>query len=335
MVCAECKTQSAVTIRPSTRERLCKACFTTAIESTVHETLQQENILDGVKVLALGVSGGKDSTVLAHIMNQLKQKHKYNIELKLLCMDEGIKGYRDKAIEVVKQNEKDLNIPLTILSYKEEFSYTMDEIVAKKGTKRSCTYCGVLRRSSLEEAAKRVNADMVATGHNADDTAETVLMNYLRGDIRRLYRCTEAVTPKQANSTIESGTEKELSINNLSNSTIRRCKPLLRVYEKEIVLYAFYNALPYFSTECSYSVDSFRGVVRTYIKALERETPQAIKRIIKAGDIFRSAAGDNTFTQGGGTFAKCKTCGKSCAATKTSKSPDTQQCSVCVLLNGL
>lgn len=127
--------------------------------------------------MCIAASGGKDSTVLAYILNELNKKHDYGLNLFLLSVDEGITGYRDDSLETVKQNRDDYGIPLEIVSYKDLYNWTMDEIVKMIGLTNNCTFCGVFRRQALERGATLLKADKVVTGHNADDIAETVLMN--------------------------------------------------------------------------------------------------------------------------------------------------------------
>jgi cytoplasmic tRNA 2-thiolation protein 1 len=68
-------------------------------------------------------------------------------------------------------------MPLKILSYDELYGWTMDAIVSQIGKKNNCTFCGVFRRQALDRGAAMLNVDHIVTGHNADDIAETVLMN--------------------------------------------------------------------------------------------------------------------------------------------------------------
>lgn len=68
-------------------------------------------------------------------------------------------------------------MPLKILSYDELYGWTMDAIVAQIGKKNNCTFCGVFRRQALDRGAAMLAVDHIVTGHNADDIAETVLMN--------------------------------------------------------------------------------------------------------------------------------------------------------------
>jgi tRNA(Ile)-lysidine synthase TilS/MesJ len=88
-----------------------------------------------------------------------------------------------------------------------------------------------------------------AAGHNADDIAETVLLNILRGDAPRLGRCASIITGEEG--------------------ALPRVKPFKYTYEKEIVMYAFFKKLDYFSTECIYAPYAARGAAREFVKDLE------------------------------------------------------------------
>lgn len=68
-------------------------------------------------------------------------------------------------------------MPLKILSYEELYGWTMDRVVSTIGKKNNCTFCGVFRRQALDRGAASLGVDHIVTGHNADDIAETVLMN--------------------------------------------------------------------------------------------------------------------------------------------------------------
>ena len=115
--------------------------------------------------------------MLASVLKSLNERHNYGLDLVLLSIDEGIKGYRDDSLETVKRNAKQYDMPLEIVGYDELYGWTMDQVVEQIGKKGNCTYCGVFRRQALDRGAARLGVRHVVTGHNADDVAETVLMN--------------------------------------------------------------------------------------------------------------------------------------------------------------
>lgn len=149
--------------------------------------------------------------------------------------------------------------------------------------------------------------DKIVTGHNADDIAETVIMNILRGDVARLQRCTA----------IETGSDST------NDEAIPRSKPFKYTYEKEIVMYAYFKKLDYFSTECIYSPNAYRGHARAYIKDLEKIRPTAILDIIHSGEQFKfkDAVNDRLPVQG-----QCSRCGYISSM---------EICKACLLLEGL
>jgi cytoplasmic tRNA 2-thiolation protein 1 len=310
VLCSTCETAKGIIKRPKTGKAICKECFFKVFEDEVHQTIIDGNLFKPGDKVAIGASGGKDSTVLAFIMKLLNDRHNYGLDLFLLSVDEGITGYRDDSLETVKRNRDQYQIPLKIISYEELYGWTMDAIVKEIGLKNNCTFCGVFRRQALDRGASLLGVNQIVTGHNADDIAETVLMNILRGDISRLGRCTSISTASVAASVGE-----ELS-------AIPRSKPFKFTYEKEIVMYAYFKKLDYFSTECIYSPNAYRGFARSFLKDLEAIKPAAIIDIIRSGEAFEIAEETKKLQIAG----KCEKCGYI-----SSKS----MCKACVLLDGL
>ena len=283
-VCTLCNVSRALIIRPKNHQKLCKNCFISLFETEIHNTIVANSLFSRGERIAIGASGGKDSTVLASVLKTLNDRYDYGLELVLLSIDEGIKGYRDDSLETVKRNAVQYEMHLEILGYDELYGWTMDQVVEQIGKKGNCTYCGVFRRQALDRGASRLGIKHVVTGHNADDMAETVMMNLLRGDLPRLARATSIVTASAASET-------------------KRSKPLKYAYEKEIVLYAHHKSLDYFTTECIYSPEAFRGSARTLIKNLERVRPSAILDVVKSGEdmarLVPSEVSGNYTSQGG------------------------------------
>lgn len=106
-----------------------------------------------------------------------------------------------------------------------------------------------LQSGYVEYGARGSGRCCQCAGHNADDIAETVLLNILRGDVPRLGRCANIITGE--------------------DSAQPRVKPFKYTYEKEIVMYAFFKKLDYFSTECIYAPYAARGAAREFVKELE------------------------------------------------------------------
>jgi cytoplasmic tRNA 2-thiolation protein 1 len=179
-------------------------------------------------------------------MTLLNERYDYGLDLQLLSIDEGISGYRDDSLLTVQRNSEQYKLPLKILSYADLYEgWTMDKVVKETGKKGNCTYCGVFRRKALDLGGDVLQVEHIVTGHNADDVAETVLMNgelvlsrprlkkvlvtelvhpVLRGDIARVERCTEITTG--------SGDKGQ---------AVKRSKPFKYAYEKEIVMYAYFK----------------------------------------------------------------------------------------------
>ncbi|KAI5174132.1 cytoplasmic tRNA 2-thiolation protein 1 [Pancytospora epiphaga] len=315
MACENCGNGRAILIRPKNRKKVCKECFFELFERDIHDIIAKTNMFPRGSRVGIGISGGKDSTVLAYVLNKLNKQFDYGLELVLLCVDEGIAGYRDQSIATVLENKKALGLDLQIVSFTELYGVDIDGVVKRVGRKGTCSYCGTFRRQALEDAARKMNVDCIVTGHNADDMAETIIMNFLRGDYSRLVRCTLSRTSSNSSSERTSvNVSQEPAPKYLS---LPRCKPFKYIYQKEIVFYAYFKKLLYFSTECTYAPGASRGDARSLIKDLEKCDSRIILKIIAAGEELL------TPEQGETCVSECNTCshptsstGKICAACK-------------------
>jgi len=319
--CPRCEgAATAVMRRPRDGQLSCRECFFTAFEEEVHATIVgPPAMFSRGDVVAVGASGGKDSTVLAYVLDLLNRRHDYGLDLRLLSVDEGISGYRDDSLETVKRNEVQYGIPLTIVSYEDLYEgWTMDRVVSKVGRKGNCTYCGVFRRQALEKGAALLGATKICTGHNADDVAETVILNFLRGDYPRLRR-----TAQEAGVGMVTRDEKDVEAERGSPLSLPRVKPFRYTVEKEIVLYAYFKKLDYFSTECTYSPSAHRGYAREFVKEVERLRPSAVLDLAKAPEVLRFNRAQDRRSLPPRTCARCG---------HVASQP---LCTACVLLDGL
>jgi uncharacterized protein (TIGR00269 family) len=202
--------------------------------------------------LAIALSGGKDSAVTLSVLNDLLTRR--GVDIIAISVDEGITGYRERALESAAKLVAELGIRWEVASFEQYFGVRIDRV-----NERPCTVCGILRRSLLNRLAKTVGASALATGHNLDDEAQTVQMNYLRGDIDRLLRLDHPA----------------------KEGLVRRVKPLKYVPEKEVALYAILKGIPINLDECRFSVGVFRAEVRDVINELELKHPGTKYALVK------------------------------------------------------
>jgi uncharacterized protein (TIGR00269 family) len=236
MKCDKCSAP-AVLFQRYSGLHLCKAHFFADVEKKIKKEVRKERI-EGT--LAVAFSGGKDSAVVLAVLSELLSRR--GVEIVAITIDEGIAGYRDTALESAAMLVAELGVRWRVASFEDYFNVRVDRL-----DERPCTVCGILRRSLLNRLAKMVGASTLATGHNLDDEAQTVLMNYLRGDIDRLLRLDHPA----------------------KEGLVRRVKPLRYVPEKEAALYAVLRGIPISLDECRYSAGVFRAEVRSVLNELE------------------------------------------------------------------
>ncbi|MEM2123226.1 MAG: tRNA 2-thiocytidine biosynthesis TtcA family protein, partial [Candidatus Bathyarchaeia archaeon] len=154
---------------------LCRRCFKDSIECKVRRTISRYKMFAPSDHIGVAVSGGKDSLTLLYILRKIEEGYP-EARITALAVDEGIEGYRGEALKLAESFTNSLGVNLRVISFKELYGETMDEMVSSRGLKFPCSCCGVLRRRALRELASRVGVDKIATAHNLDDEAQTVIL---------------------------------------------------------------------------------------------------------------------------------------------------------------
>src|SRR5688572_19751350 len=168
--CNKCNRNPPVYFREYSGEKLCKRCFIESIDRKVQRTINKFSMIKFGDHVAVATSGGKDSLVLLSILNAVIDTAR-GITISAITIDEGISGYRNESLKIVSEFCSKLDVPLTILSYKELFGTQMDEAMKRRPSAKlaSCTICGTFRRRAIDIAAEQVGANVIATAHNLDD----------------------------------------------------------------------------------------------------------------------------------------------------------------------
>jgi uncharacterized protein (TIGR00269 family) len=256
LTCTICNKNDAIYMRRYSGERLCKECFKDSIENKVRTTISKYKMFEPNDKIVLAVSGGKDSLSLLHILADIEKSFPQT-SICAITIDEGIKGYRDEALEFAEKTCQELGIKHKTVSFEELYKITLDELVEiirdkKKKELSPCSYCGVLRRRALNTAARQNGVNKLATAHNLDDETQTILLNIVHGDAVRIAR----VKP-----VLDEGHPK----------LIQRVKPFCEVPEKEIALYAYLKKIEFQSVPCPYAQTALRNDIRRMLNTMEEK----------------------------------------------------------------
>jgi uncharacterized protein (TIGR00269 family) len=268
----------------------CGAHFSLRYEQEVRRVIAAYGMIPAGSRVAVGLSGGKDSTVLLSVLAKLD----LDAELIAVTVDEGIVGYREETIAAAAALAGKLGLEHTIISFADICGSTLDELLAS-GPERACSVCGTLRRRALNTAARGLSADRIATGHCLDDEAQSVLMNYIRGDVTRI---TENYQTDAA------------------ARFIPRINPLCRSPERATVAYGIVNRLLSPLPECPYTRYALRSDVRTELGKLEHAYPGTMLAIVSGQENLLQKLGRGCREEPMNTCENCgePASGRLCAA---------------------
>ena len=217
-------------------------------------------IQDGDKI-AVCISGGKDSMLMAKLFQELKRHGKNNFELVFLVMNP---GYNDLNYNVILNNAKILDIPITV--FKTEIFDTVVDI-----TESPCYLCARMRRGYLYSKAKELGCNKIALGHHYDDVIETILMGMLYG------AQVQTMMPKLHSTNFEG---------------MELIRPMYLIREADIIHWKEYNNLEFIQCACRFTEGcascggtgkgSKRAEIKQLIKDLTKVSPYIEKNIFRS-----------------------------------------------------
>ena len=213
--------------------------------------IQQYQLVQAGDRIAVCISGGKDSMLMAKLMQELQRHGEAPFEAVFLCMDP---GYNDENRRLIEHNAALLRIPLTF------FETDVFQSAEKAGGGSSpCYLCARMRRGNLYAEARRLGCNKIALGHHFNDVIETAVMSMFYGGQL------QTMPPK-------------LHSQNFQGMELIR--PLYRVREADIIAWARYHGLTFLRCACSVAQrnaalenGSKRQEVKTLLRELKKTNP--------------------------------------------------------------
>ena len=282
MKCSKCG-RDAITFIRYNGTHLCSQHFKEYVERRVKKEIRKQKGRKRLDRIAVALSGGKDSSTTLLLIHRIFSK---SAQIHAISVDEGIGGYRDKTLEVAKRLCRDLDVEHHIVSFKGSIGITMDEVSKREDEIGVCTYCGVFRRYLLNREARELSADVLVLGHNLDDFAQSVLMNFVNADLEKLAR----IAPHLR----------------IQEGLVPRLLPLRLIPEKEVMLYAMLNNLELCLDRCPYAFSN-RFIFRRIIYELEDLYPGTRHKIVKVYDQIKPYLYELFPSEG---MKRCELCGE-------------------------
>lgn len=227
------------------------------------KAIQEYNLIKDNDVIAVCISGGKDSFLMAKCFQELLRHGKIKFELKFLVMNP---GYNEKNKELIIENANKLNIPINI------FDSPIFDVVDKMD-KSPCYLCAKMRRGYLYNFAKELGCNKIALGHHFDDVIETILLSiFYGGEFKTML-------PK-----LRSSNFKGLEL----------IRPMYFIKEKDVISWVKFNELTFLNCACHFT-EKIKDKEMTSKRKEMKELIKNLRKINKNIDynIFKSSENVN------------------------------------------
>jgi tRNA-5-methyluridine54 2-sulfurtransferase len=222
MKCRRCKAPAVIEIRRH-NAAFCQQCFLHHLRTQVERAIDHFDMIGREDRVLVAVSGGKDSLALWDVLLDLG----YHVDGLYLGL--GIGGYSSRSRDVVAAFADERETRLIEVDLTREYGFDIPT-AGRKGSRSTCAVCGLSKRYVFNKAARDHGYDVIATGHNLDDEAATLLGNTLRWQTDYIAR--------------------QFPVLPAEDGLARKVKPLYRVSELETAAYAFLRGIDYVVEEC-------------------------------------------------------------------------------------
>jgi uncharacterized protein (TIGR00269 family) len=245
MKCNRCRGPAVIEVRRH-NAAYCKYCFIHVFHEQVKRAIRQQDMFSTGDRILVAISGGKDSLALWDVLLDL------GYDATGLYLGLGIGGYSDRSGDVTRAFAADRGAELIVVDLERDYGFDIPT-AGRKGARSTCAVCGLSKRYVFNRAALEGGFDVIATGHNLDDEAATLLGNTLRWQTEYIARQTPALPGKAG--------------------MVKKVKPLFRLSELETAAYAFLRGIDYVVEECPLVAGNTQLRYKDAMNAIESRSP--------------------------------------------------------------
>jgi uncharacterized protein (TIGR00269 family) len=224
----------------------CTEHFFVMFRTQVEKAIRRHQMMAPDDRILLAVSGGKDSLALWDVLLDL------DYDVTGLYLGLGIENYSDRSHEVARAFAEERRARLLTVDLTRDYGYDIPT-AGRRGSRSTCAVCGLSKRYVFNRAALEGGFDVVATGHNLDDEAATLLGNTLRWQTDAIARQSPTLPAR--------------------DGMVKKVKPLHRVSELETAAFAFLRGIDYVVEECPLVAGNTQLRYKEAMNTIEQTSP--------------------------------------------------------------
>ena len=290
MKCRKCGATAVINMRHH-KLALCEAHFPVWVQEQTARFIHKYRMFAPDARVLVAVSGGKDSLALWDVL--LKLGYRADGLYIKLGIDGGVR-YSEQShekIEAFLAQRPGVHLQVVDMAHELGAPIPVAADLTHRGSGRPCSVCGMTRRHIMNRMAHERGYDVLATGHNLDDEAATLLGNTLTWQVGYLAR-QHPVLPAS------------------DDGLVRKVKPFFRFYERETAAYALVTGIDYVYDECPYSVGATSIYYKELLNRLEADRPGAKLQFVLNFLRAKEEAGAFGAAEAAVELNRCPTCGQ-------------------------